>query len=88
MGISLNGLNSGMQDMYSSLLGGSGDGASTLLSDYASIKNGSYGKMMKSYYAKINEEEEETASKSKSDKKERTARPPARQESCTRRHRA
>lgn len=70
MGISLNGLNSGMQDMYSSLLGGSGDGASTLLSDYASIKNGSYGKMMKSYYAKINEEEEETASKSKSDKKE------------------
>ena len=70
MGISLNGLNSGMQDMYSSLLGGSGDGASTLLSDYASIKNGSYGKMMKSYYAKINEEEEESASKSKSDKKE------------------
>ena len=70
MGISLNGFNSGMQDMYSSLLGGSGDSTSTLLSDYASIKNGSYGKMMKSYYAKINEEEEETASKSKSDKKE------------------
>ncbi len=70
MGISLNGLNSGMQDMYSSLLGGSGDSTSTLLSDYASIKNGSYGKMMKSYYAKINEEEEGTTSKSKSDKKE------------------
>ncbi len=70
MGISLNGFNSGMQDMYSSLLGGSGDSTSTLLSDYASIKNGSYGKMMKSYYAKINEEEEGSTSKSTSEKKE------------------
>ena len=26
--------------------------ASSLLSDYASIKNGSYGKLMKAYYAK------------------------------------
>lgn len=61
MGIGLNGLNSGLTDTYASLLGGSGsgsgDGMSTLLTDYASIKNGSYGKMMKSYYAKVKEEE-------------------------------
>ena len=60
MGIGLNGLNSGMTDIYSSLLGGAGSdasGASTLLTDYASIKNGSYGKMMKAYYAKTAEEE-------------------------------
>ena len=59
MGIGLGGLNSGMSDIYSSLLGGStgSDASSTLLTDYASIKNGSYGKMMKSYYAKVNEEE-------------------------------
>lgn len=60
MGIGLSGLNSGLADTYSALLGGStgGDSASTLLSDYASIKNGSYGKMMKSYYAKVKEEED------------------------------
>ncbi|MCH5261364.1 MAG: hypothetical protein J1F42_00460 [Lachnospiraceae bacterium] len=59
MGIGLGGFNSGMSDIYSSLLGGStgSDASSTLLTDYASIKNGSYGKMMKSYYAKVNEEE-------------------------------
>ena len=73
MGIGLNGLNSGMQDMYSSLLGGTGSsasGSSTLLSDYASIKNGSYGKMMKAYYAKVGEEETESSSKSDSKTKE------------------
>lgn len=58
MGISLNGLNSGMADTYSTLLGGmsGGDnagGVSSLLGDYAAIKNGSYGKMLKSYYAKL-----------------------------------
>jgi len=31
---------------------GSGYGLSTFLSDYASIKNGSYGKLMKAYYSK------------------------------------
>ena len=59
MGIGVNGFNSGMSDLYSSLLGGgsSSDATSTLLTDYASIKNGSYGKMMKAYYAKASEEE-------------------------------
>lgn len=63
MGISLNGLNSGLADTYSSLLGGvsssSGMDASSLLADYASIKNGSYGKMMKAYYAKASAGEED-----------------------------
>ncbi len=64
MGISLNGLNSGMADTYSTLLGGmsGSDGAggvSSLLGDYAAIKNGSYGKMMKSYYAKLEKQEAE-----------------------------
>lgn len=73
MGIGLNGLGSGLTDTYSSLLGGgTGSGSSdmsSLLSDYASIKNGSYGKMMKSYYAKV-DEEDESSSKSSSKKKE------------------
>lgn len=64
MGINLNGLNSGMADTYSTLLGGmsGGDnagGVSSLLGDYAAIKNGSYGKMMKSYYAKLEKQEAE-----------------------------
>lgn len=71
MGTSISGLDSGASNIYSSLLGGSsssgGTGASTLLSDYASIKNGSYGKMMKAYYAKQKaaeaEEDEATAKK-------------------------
>lgn len=73
MGIGLNGLNSGVQDMYSSLLGGmngSSSSSSTLLTDYASIKNGSYGKMMKAYYAKVGEEEDGSSSKSDSKTKE------------------
>ena len=61
MGIGVNGLSSGLNDTYSALLGGgagSGEvGGASLLSDYASIKNGSYGKMMKSYYAKVKESE-------------------------------
>lgn len=70
MGISLNGLNSGLADTYSTLLGGgsssSDSGMSSLLSDYASIKNGSYGKMMKAYYAKATAEEDDEASTKKS----------------------
>lgn len=76
MGISLNGLQSGMADTYSTLLSGAGSGSSSgfdgssLLTDYAAIKNGSYGKMMKSYYAKakreeLEEEEKSSATKSK-----------------------
>lgn len=64
MGINLNGLNSGMADTYSTLLSGmsGGDdagGVSSLLGDYAAIKNGSYGKMMKSYYAKLEKQNAE-----------------------------
>lgn len=68
MGISLNGLNSGMADTYSSLLGGmsessDGNGVSSLLGDYAAIKNGSYGKMLKSYYSKLEKQEAEESGK-------------------------
>ena len=68
MGIGLGGLGSGTSDIYSSLLGGGSgtDASSTLLTDYASIKNGSYGKMMKAYYAKTSEEEGTSASGSNS----------------------
>lgn len=71
MGISLNGLNSGLADTYSTLLSGgsssTGMDASSLLADYASIKNGSYGKMMKAYYAKAaaSEEDDDDSSSSK-----------------------
>lgn len=59
MAISLSGLTAGKGDIYSSILSGGSSlsansllGTSTLLSDYASIKNGSYSRMLKSYYAK------------------------------------
>lgn len=74
MGISLNGLSSGLADTYSTLLSGAGSSSSggfdgsSLLTDYAAIKNGSYGKMMKSYYAKMKAEEGEESEKSSSSK--------------------
>lgn len=74
MGISLNGLSSGLADTYSSLLSGAGSGSSggfdgsSLLTDYAAIKNGSYGKMMKSYYSKLKAEESEEDEKTSSSK--------------------
>lgn len=41
---------------YSALFGGTSNssslGSTNILSDYASIKNGSYGKLLKAYYAK------------------------------------
>ncbi len=37
---------------FSALLGGTTNSSGNLLSDYASIKNGSYGKLLKAYYAK------------------------------------
>lgn len=37
---------------FSALMGGTANSSSNLLSDYASIKNGSYGKLLKAYYAK------------------------------------
>lgn len=68
MGISLNGLNSGMADTYSTLLGGMGggddsSGMGSLLGDYAAIKNGSYGKMLKKYYSKLEKQEAEESGK-------------------------
>lgn len=73
MGISLNGFNSGMADTYSTLLGGMGGGddaggMSSLLGDYAAIKNGSYGKMLKTYYAKLEKQEAEESGKTDSKK--------------------
>ena len=69
MGISFKGLNSGLADTYSTLLSGgsstSDSGMSSLLTDYASIKNGSYGKMMKAYYAKATADENDEASTKK-----------------------
>lgn len=68
MGINLNGLNSGMADTYSTLLGGMGGGddaggMGSLLGDYAAIKNGSYGKMLKKYYSKLEKQEAEESGK-------------------------
>ena len=37
---------------FSALMGGTVNSSGSLLSDYASIKNGSYGKLLKAYYAK------------------------------------
>lgn len=73
MGINLNGLNSGMADTYSTLLGGMGGGddaggMGSLLSDYAAIKNGSYGRMIKTYYAKLEKQEAEESGKTDSKK--------------------
>lgn len=73
MGINLNGLNSGMADTYSTLLGGmsGGDdagGMSSILGDYAAIKNGSYGKMLKSYYSKLEKQEAEESGRTDSKK--------------------
>lgn len=73
MGINLTGLNSGMADTYSTLLGGmsGGDdagGMGSLLGDYAAIKNGSYGKMLKKYYSKLEKQEAEESGQTDSKK--------------------
>ncbi len=80
MAINLTGLTSGTADIYSNLLSASTPAASgldalastSLLSDYASIKNGSYGKMMKAYYQKQEAETETSESKAKKEKKDST----------------
>ncbi len=66
-------ININMKQDYSFLfssLGGnnSGAGLSSLLSDYASIKNGSYGKLMKAYYAETGKDEVRDLAKSISSK--------------------
>lgn len=81
MAISLTGLSSGQGDVYSNLLSSAASssttgldafGATSLLTDYASIKNGSYGKMMKAYYQKQGEAEE-TSSSTDKEKKDTTS---------------
>lgn len=74
MSISLSGLTAGKGDIYSGLLSSGSSsiggmdllGTSSLLSDYASIKNGSYGKMLNAYYAKLSASEDEDSSSKKS----------------------
>lgn len=83
MAINLNGISSGLADTYSTLLSGASAGSTnakdeigTLLTDYASIKNGSYGKMMKAYYTKVADEEglpTSTGRKSKTVEKDEAA---------------
>ena len=46
----------------SPLLGGTANASGNLLSDYASIKNGSYGKLMKAYCARQEAEKQASAS--------------------------
>ncbi len=70
----ISGLTNGASNVYSSLLSSLGDsndiGNTTLLSDYAAIKNGSYTKMMKAYYAQKSDETGATSESSSSKAKE------------------
>ncbi|MBD5522559.1 MAG: flagellar filament capping protein FliD [Lachnospiraceae bacterium] len=51
---------------FSSLLGTTSSSSANLLADYASIKNGSYGKLMKAYYAKQSAESAESGDSTQS----------------------
>lgn len=51
MGININN-NSSISSLFSSLGSSGSSGLSSFLGDYASIKNGSYGRLMKAYYGK------------------------------------
>lgn len=71
MGISINvGMKQDYSYLFQSMSTGSGGGMGNLnfLSDYASIKNGSYGKLMKAYYAETGNSAK-SASKTSSNKK-------------------
>lgn len=81
MGTSVSGLESGITT-YSSLLSTSSSSSSStsyssdlcsLLSDYASIKNGSYAKLVKAYYASLAEEDDSSSSSSSNVKDTLTA---------------
>ena len=81
MAISLSGLTAGLGDVYSGLLGGASSssansllGSSSLLSDYASIKNGTYGKMLKQYYAKQKASMDEDSDTSKTSSKNKAGK--------------
>ena len=59
MGISINvGMKQDNSYLFQGLSGSSGNANLNFLSEYASIKNGSYGKLMKAYYAKDGGSEE------------------------------
>lgn len=48
--------------LFSNSSSGKTSGTSNFLADYASIKNGSYGKLMKAYYAKTSSDEKSSSS--------------------------
>ena len=65
MGIGINVGNSGQDNSY--LFQGLGGGGNlSFISDYASIKNGSYGKLMKAYYGSANSSSTTTSTSKKS----------------------
>ncbi len=65
MGIGINVGNSGQDNSYL-FQGLSGGGNLSFISDYASIKNGSYGKLMKAYYGSANSSSTTTSTSKKS----------------------
>jgi len=76
MGISINvGMKQDYSYLFQSLSTSSGSGLGNLnfLSDYAAIKNGSYGKLMKAYYAKDASDEVTSLANSKSKSSTSTA---------------
>lgn len=52
---------SGVSTLFGNLSTSSSSNTTSILSDYASIKNGSYGKLLKSYYAKLDSEDSSSA---------------------------
>lgn len=65
------GITGSTSDFFGSFFGtrssSSSSSSNSILSDYASIKNGSYGKLLKAYYAKV--ETEDSSSSETTDKK-------------------
>ncbi len=59
-----------MSDLTKNVLGGSTSVGGVNLSDYASIKNGSYKKLLKSYFNMKEEEAKKAESSDKTDKEE------------------
>lgn len=53
-----------LKDMFTSIFNASNKSSSSLLSDYASIRNGSYKKLMKAYYEKKEADKTESSDKS------------------------
>lgn len=61
-------MSQGYSQLFQSISSGGGMGSQNFLSDYASIKNGSYGKLLKSYYS-MDRDSGTTASGKKSESK-------------------